>query len=331
MRANEFVQEALKPSQYRRLIKGWDESRLSDAFQQWPGDKNRRATRLYFDLPASESVTPPNPEVSDKLQQLGYEVVDYTQGLARKKTGNQNPTKIGKILAAASSKGDREAIAVLKQFQNDPKRSATQAEYMGVVSRHPYDVAGMSTDRGWTSCQDLVKGSQCAYVPADIKAGTVVAYMITKADKNIENPVGRILLKPYINKNKETAYAPHKEEFGSVTVGFRQAVYKFAKWLNDQQGISGGFRLHPDVYDSDGGYESPAIMTIPPDATEQQLINLVSRNGNHIQSILLAGITPSEQVQLAAVRQDGGAIRWLFYAGISPSQEVKDTALDNGW
>ena len=313
------------------MVKGWDKTRLEKVFQQWPGEKNRTATRLYFDFPSSQPEALPPDWVADKIQQLGYDIVDYRQGLARKKTGNQNPTKIGKILSAAAQQGDDEANNALRLFQNDWQRTSTRAEYRGVVSRHPYDVAGMSTDRGWTSCQDLTRGSQCEYVPRDIRAGTLVAYMINKDDDNIEKPVGRILLKPYINKNKETAYAPHKEEFGSVTAGFRQAVYKFAKWLNDQQGISGGFRLHPDVYDSDGGYESPAIMTIPPDATEQQLINLVSRNGNYIQSILLAGITPSEQVQLAAVTQYGDAIRWLFGAGIQPSQAVRDAAEDNGW
>jgi hypothetical protein len=67
------------------------------------------------------------------------------------------------------------------------------------------------------------------------------------------------------------------------------------------------------------------------DATEQEQIDLVRQDGNYIQSILMAGITPSESVQLAAVKQDGNAIRWLFMAGIKPSQDVRDTAEDNGW
>lgn len=337
MRAAEFIAEALKPSQYRRLVKGWDSSRLADAFQQWPGEKNRTATRLYIDLPSTQTVTPPNPQVSNKLQQLGYEVVDYTRGLARKKDGNQSPTKIGKILSAAVQRGDGEANTALRQFQNDPKRSATRAEYQGVVSRHPYDVAGMSTDRGWTSCQDLDGGSQCAYVPQDIQAGTLVAYMITKDDANIKSPVGRILLKPYINNQNQTAYAPHNESHGTVTDEFRKAVSRFAGWLNQQQGISGAFELHPDVYAAggDGAMDQrsalPRITPVSPDATEQEQIDLVRQDGNYIQSVLMAGITPSEPVQLAAVKQDGNAIRWLFMAGIKPSQDVRDTAEDNGW
>jgi hypothetical protein len=329
MRAREFVAEALKPSQYRDLVKGWDSSRLADAFQQWPGEKNRTATRLYFDLPSTQTVAQAPDWVSEKIQQLGYEIVDYTRGLAQKKNANQNPTKIGKILTAAAQQGDSEANDALRLFQNDWQRTSTRAEYRGVISRHPYDVAGMSTDRGWTSCQELVVGSLCRFVPQDVRAGTLVVYMIKKDDVDIKAPVGRTLIKPYINDQNQTAYAPHKESYGSVTDEFLQAVNRFAGWLNRQQGISGAFVLHPDVYDSDN--ESPRIVTVSPDATEKEQIDLVRRDGNYIQSILLAGITPSEPVQLAAVKNYGDAIRWLFAAGIAPSQAVRDTAEDNGW
>jgi hypothetical protein len=325
MRAREFVAEALKPSQYRDLVKGWDSSRLADAFQQWPGTKNRTATRLYIDLPTTQTVQT-DPQVYNKLQQLGYDVVDYTRGLARKKAGNQNPTKIGKILTAAAQAGDDTANTILQKFQNDPKRAGTRAEYQGVVSRHPYDIAGMSTDRGWTSCQDLVGGSRCTYVPQDIRAGTLVAYMITKDDVNINNPVGRILLKPYINDQNQTAYALHNESYGTVTNEFRQAVNRFATWLNNQQGIKGSFYLSRDVY-YDGSYLDRRLVTVPPDATESELIDLVSGDSRGMQAILDAGITPSESVQMAAVDYDSDALEALVEAGIEPSEQVQLAAV----
>jgi hypothetical protein len=325
MRAREFVAEALKPSQYRDLVKGWDSSRLADAFQQWPGEKNRTATRLYIDLPATQTVQT-DPQVYNKLQQLGYDVVDYTRGLARKKDGNQNPTKIGKILTAAAQAGDDTANAILQKFQNDPKRASTRAEYQGVISRHPYDIAGMSTDRGWTSCQDLVGGSRCQYVPQDIRAGTLVAYMITKDDVNINSPVGRILLKPYINDQNQTAYALHNESYGTVTNEFRQAVNRFATWLNNQQGIKGSFNLSRDVY-YDGSYLDRRLVTVPPDSTESELIDLVSSDSRGMQAILAAGITPSEAVQMAAVDYDSDALKELIEAGIEPSEQVQLAAV----
>ena len=329
MRAREFAAEALKPSQYRRLVKGWDSSRLADIFQQWPGEKNRTATRLYIDLPATQTVTPPNPQVSNKLQQLGYEVVDYTRGLARKKDGNQNPTKIGKILSAAVQKGDDEANTALQQFQNDPKRGATRAEYQGVISRHPYDIAGMSTDRGWTSCQDLVGGSRCQYVPRDIKAGTLVAYMIKKDDVDIKAPVGRILLKPYINDKNQTAYAPHTETYGTVTKEFEKAVSQFAVWINKQTGVTGLFKINPKVYFNHGKFDDndSYINVVAPDASRPELIKILKKNSNHIKHILDAGIRPDEDLQRLAVSNNGDAIKYIVDAGIEPSKAVQLAAV----
>jgi hypothetical protein len=326
VRAREFVQEALRPSQYRRMVKGWDRTRLEKAFQQWPGEKNRTATRLYIDLPTSQTVTQADSSVSNKLTQLGYDIVDYRQGLARKKTGNQNPTKIGKILTAAAQQGDADAGTVLQRFQNDPKRTSTRAEYQGVVSRHPYDVAGMSTDRGWTSCQDLETGGQCRYVPEDVRAGTLVAYMINKDDVNINNPVGRILLKPYINDKNQTAYGLHDESYGGVTAEFRQAINRFATWLNSQQGVKGAFILHPEVYYG-GPRAGRRLMTVPPDASESDLIDLVSRDERGIKAILDAGITPSEQVLMAAVDYASEALDYIIEAGIEPSEAVQIAAV----
>jgi hypothetical protein len=331
MRAREFVAEALKPSQYRSMVKGWDSQRLADIFQRWPGTKNRTATRLYIDLPQNQTLIQPDPQVSNKLKQLGYEVVDYTRGLAKKTTaGNQNPTKIGKILAAAVQQGDNTANAILQKFQNDPKRGSTRAEYQGVVSRHPYDVAGMSTDRGWTSCQDLSTGTYCVYVPDDIKAGTLVAYMIRTDDPDIKSPVGRILLKPYINKNKQTAYAPHTETYGTVTKEFEKAVSQFAVWINKQTGVTGLFKINPKVYfDHDGEFDDndSYINVVDPDASRPELIKILKKNSNHIKHILDAGIRPDEDLQRLAVSNNGYAIKYIVDAGIEPSKAVQLAAV----
>jgi len=351
MRAYEFITEALKPSQYRNLVKGWDSERLADAFRQWPEKKNRTATRLYFDFPQTRTEIEPDTQVVDLLKQLGYEVVDYVQGLAKKIGSNQNATKIGKILSAAVSQGNNEASTILQKFQKDPARAAMKT-YQGVVSRHPYDVAGMSTGRGWTSCQDLVKGSACEYVPRDIKAGTLVAYMIQTNDLDIKHPAGRILLKPYINDKKQTAYAPHKETYGTITAEFEQAVAKFASWLNNQTGVTGSFVMDPTVY---GGKDRLQLTIIPPNSTKQQLIDLLKQDPTDIRYmldepfrdkvddkmlqmavakapwviryVLDAGITPSEQVQLAAVTNNSHIIHYIIKAKIKPSEEIQLAAV----
>lgn len=66
-----------------------------------------------------------------------------------------------------------------------------------VISNHAYDIAGMSTNREWTSCMNIISGENADYVKEDIKYGTLVVYIIDKKDTNIEHPYGRILIKPY--------------------------------------------------------------------------------------------------------------------------------------
>jgi len=76
-----------------------------------------------------------------------------------------------------------------------------------VISRNPYDIAGMSTDRRWTSCMRLPDddpsiypgGAYHQHLINDIELGTLVAYLIEPTDKNIEHPYARIAIKPYQN------------------------------------------------------------------------------------------------------------------------------------
>ena len=68
-----------------------------------------------------------------------------------------------------------------------------------VISRNPYDIVGMSTDRRWTSCMKLPNddpsiypgGAYHQHLIHDIELGTLVAYLIEPTDKNIEHELGR--------------------------------------------------------------------------------------------------------------------------------------------
>ena len=77
-----------------------------------------------------------------------------------------------------------------------------------VISRDPIDIARMSTGRRWTSC--MAKGdSNYDYVPEEIEAGTLVAYLTDKDDKEIDYPLARVLLKPFHNVKGETILVPN--------------------------------------------------------------------------------------------------------------------------
>ena len=99
-------------------------------------------------------------------------------------------------------------------FNSRPSKKAVDKTFYVVISRLAEDIAGMSTDRRWTSCMhlpgyttskgELTKGG--AYydiLEDDIRLGTLVAYLIDKEDydkKEIDNPWARIAIKPWFEK-----------------------------------------------------------------------------------------------------------------------------------
>lgn len=75
-----------------------------------------------------------------------------------------------------------------------------------VISRNPCDIGSMSTGTWWKSCMNLYTGGYNQYTRKDVEHGTLIAYLILKGDKNIENPIGRVLIKPYKSKGKDAKY-----------------------------------------------------------------------------------------------------------------------------
>lgn len=98
--------------------------------------------------------------------------------------------------------------ALLKDFNEDPyrKEDFTGQELQIVISRHPYDIAGMSTDRGWTSCTNLIDGQKKHYVMGFVKSHILIAYLCRKGDDDIRNPIARINLTVFVNPDDPKDY-----------------------------------------------------------------------------------------------------------------------------
>lgn len=112
--------------------------------------------------------------------------------------------KIGRLIAKDTIPMPGGDVNALDLFSKDPIRlgknisSAINSNNLSlVISNHAYDIAGMSTNRDWTSCMNIIDGDNRVYVKHDIQYGTLVAYIIDKKDTNIQQPYGRILIKPY--------------------------------------------------------------------------------------------------------------------------------------
>lgn len=229
----ESILEKLSITQYREYGMVKRDPRAQawlDAFwervKEMPGaEVSRNDYRVYFkfelpekDLEMSDqqgsydnSSAKIRLEVKEYLSnKLGYEVtkLDYIHGnfdyIMHTQRGDKTRTaKIGKAI-----KDNQE---LMNKFATDPLRLTSKLDtkkLMIVLSNHSYDIAGMSTDRKWTSCMNIITGSNAKWVKEDIKWGTVVAYLIEADDKNIENPLGRILIKPYLDDNQAVVYFP---------------------------------------------------------------------------------------------------------------------------
>ena len=195
-----------------------------------------------MELPAPTNIPArPDPYIERALNDIGYEIFDYTAGIAIQ---GDRKIKIGRLLR------DPELI---RRFTNDPARSGSKrAEAKIIISRHPYDIAGMSTNRGWTSCMNLNDGSNRKYVALDIKEGTIIAYLVGSTDSNITKPIARILLKPFINsRTKEVALGIENNVYGNAPPWFATEVEKWADKVNSSKLLNGIYTMPAELYKDD--------------------------------------------------------------------------------
>ena len=243
----DILVEALNPSEYRSFVKGWDKSRFKDIFMNPKYEHDKNGYRVYIPLP-EKTDSGGKSSLEKKIEsELGddYDIVDYKKGLVKDKKKNQT-IKIGKILTRLKK------TELLNKFNTDKSRAGTKNKYMVVISRHPYDIAGMSTDRGWTSCMNLHDGEYKQYVPIEIKQGSIIAYVTTIDDKNLNHPVGRIMIKPFVDilGSKQIAFGIENKVYGTKVYGFIPTVRKWINEVNKSRDINyiAIFKKDAEVY-----------------------------------------------------------------------------------
>jgi len=190
----------------------------------------------------------------------------YIQGFIYKKedTVLKRPFKIGKVLSKYQD--DPKVSDVLKSFIHDPMRAATKNKKLKVViSRHPYDVAGMSTDRSWTSCMNMgtkgvnypsqSDGINRRFVSNDISSGTIIAYLVSDDDRHqngklaIKRPIARLLLKPYIDTKDVNNHAYSVERvYGTPNESFVDFVRNWVDNNINKNVENKRFVLHDGLY-----------------------------------------------------------------------------------
>lgn len=254
--------------------------------------------RLVYDLDIDNSKIIKSNKVflsaRDVLAKAGYSLEtaeDYIKGVAYAKDDKdkKQPTRIGKILQKNIDNSDISNVDVKKladSFRDDPVRTAkNKNSFKVVISRHPYDIAGMSTDRSWRSCMDLGfdpieyytdnefpddEGSNSEYVSEDIKAGTIVAYLISSDDVHangkvaIRRPLSRILMKPFVSDEdpNNVAYSIGKI-YGANSKPFTDFISKWLTKTVNTDTTDKGYIRNVNLYNDQDKPVNFEISTLP--------------------------------------------------------------------
>lgn len=254
------IQEALPISVAKKYVQAWDPNFHKQVFDR-QSRKDKNAYRIYipFEQESDRKIVIPQ-NLLDYLQSAipgkpyTTDADNYMQGLAFEVANPNRKLGIGKMLARSEG-GEKDLTrktdlqAIKKAFDADPQRAATRkADKLIVFSRHPYDVAGMSTDRGWRSCMNLVDGINRHYVLRDVKQGSIIAYLINADDLNVRKPLARILIKPYQEKgNPKNLVMMGDAVYGTAPDNFKNLV---DAWVNKNynEGKGGLFCLAKGLY-----------------------------------------------------------------------------------
>jgi hypothetical protein len=246
-----------------------------DKLKSQADSTNRNGDRLFFEISAS----PLEDKLHRYLKANNYEIVDYKGGLVRK-VGDKNNVKIVKVLMMlgkndpTASKLQRnyellKSVNKLNDYDSAKSESAVAEDYIMVVSKSPYDLGGMTTDRGWDySCMNLRGGVNKHFVPIDIKLGTLVSFLVNPTDKNIKNPIGRILIKPYLeidNKNEVLYGIEHnKVKYGKDNPEYVKTLVNVLDKAQEEK--TGIFRLDSDLYpDAGKQFKVSNLNDVPPE------------------------------------------------------------------
>ena len=189
---------------------------------------------------------------------IPYLVTTYYK-LLNIKNGIENPTEV-ETDEQLKNKIKEKTNQLLADYNNIPEvklrmqwpAEGSNTKFYIVFSKHSYDIAGMSTDRGWTSCMNIYKGSNKRYIQYDIKEGTIVAYLIKEPDFNINNPTARLTIKPYVNIETpdDVYFQPETKIYGTPSMDLQSIVTKLFDKI--QPGKAGTFALVDTLYCDSG-------------------------------------------------------------------------------
>lgn len=237
-----FLNEALASSAHKAMATKASNKNSDGVTNAQRISKNVMLTDRV-NIPLDRTLTP-DKNVTQHLQSKGYHIDNYEQGLAYHESNPNRKIRIGRVLNQINAPQH-----IKTAYEKDPSRqgiSSTNASI--VISRHPYDVAAMSTHQNWQSCQTLggkatttdddgnkttheqEPGGLREMVPDIINSGAHIAYLVHHPDDINKHyaPIARVTLNPYKSPSGHTILRP-SNEYGDHWEGFHSSVKKWAE------------------------------------------------------------------------------------------------------
>lgn len=229
---------------------------LNNVFNKLKDLPNAKVTRSGNRISFPYEGEPLIDKIKRVLERYKYEIKDYANNEAirfseTEKGTKEQPIKITKALQSIVNKDSRvEDLLFLYSNVISGKISKKTNDLIIVFSKLPYDIATMSQDRNWkATCMNLVDGDNRRYVKLDIEYGTIICYVTKESDPNLKNPLGRVLIKPFMNKENDIVLYPEAKMYGKMD-DKGELIKVIDKYMVDIQDLNGFYKrlgcLYPD-------------------------------------------------------------------------------------
>lgn len=208
--------------------------KLDPIFKDPSNTVDKRGNRIYFDLPIESVPDKKIPQdVKDYLNWFGYPIDDWNLGICIDKDNRK--IKIGRLL---NKLGKTDLLKSYQRSRDNLIRDTSNLKV--VICRHPYDILGASTNRGWTSCWNLqdksYDGKYTYQLGSILRSGSLICYLIRSGDKNIKNPISRIVIERKFHtgvyQDVPDQIVPDNKVYGTDIVEFRKFVTDWCDKIN---------------------------------------------------------------------------------------------------
>jgi len=212
-------------------------------------------------------------------------------------------------------------------------------EYYIVISHDPHDIAGMSTDKSWSSCTNIRDGAYKSLPFKEIKSGGMVAYLMMGIPKDMQkvmndhkenglfqqNAISRISIRRFENRNynyrtgyNDFIFMPETRCYDVVGGTDVLKKTKFQETVKDSLEENNKMTTDYNVatYHRKGGeysdtfgkerklqYYNPKTINDLPEQDQLEIINK-SENGEPVLHIK----NPSADVMLKAIKKHSGRL-----------------------